>query len=251
MTTSSLPATAIAGTDLIGPIVADFNRSLAFYRDLLGMQPSVESGNGAEFHLADGMTFGIWQAPAESGMKPAFNVMFTVADAKAATERYRELGAAASDAMESEVCFMSFATDPEGNSFTLHQQKKHSPHNVSKSEFVHGIDITGYIVSDPAGEMAYYQNVLGLKPTSTDDEGRGAEYTLSDGSTFGVWKGDSGQPVAGFVMFAVDDTRATVAKLRERGVTFATDVMETPVCIMAPTMDPDGNIVIIHQRKQP
>jgi predicted enzyme related to lactoylglutathione lyase len=98
--------------------------------------------------------------------------------------------------------------------------------------------------------MAYYNGVLGLTPTSVDDQGRGAEYELADGSTFGVWQGDGGQAKGGFVMFAVDDVNAAVPAMRERGVTFVADIMESPVCSMAPCMDPDGNTIIIHQRKQ-
>ena len=40
------------------------------------------------------------------------------------------------------------------------------------------------------------------------------------------------------------------AKLKERGVKFDMEKMETPVCWMAQFRDPDGNKLVIHKRKQ-
>jgi predicted enzyme related to lactoylglutathione lyase len=51
-------------------------------------------------------------------------------------------------------------------------------------------------------------------------------------------------------MFAVDDAKGTVEQLRGRGLTVS-DVTESPVCFMAFAADPEGNAIIIHQRKNP
>jgi predicted enzyme related to lactoylglutathione lyase len=112
-----------------------------------------------------------------------------------------------------------------------------------------GIDLAGYTVRDGAKAVAFYRDVLGMTPTAVDDAGRGAEFSLADGSTFGVWNpSDTGEGTAGaIVMFAVADARATVAKLRERGLEIG-EPFETGVCIMATAADPDGNPFIIHQR---
>ena len=111
-----------------------------------------------------------------------------------------------------------------------------------------GMDLAGYFTGDPARSIAFYRDVLGMTPTSVDDQGRGAEFTLADGSTFGVWKPDEGEKLSGgVIMFAVGDAKATVEELRERGAAFS-DTTQTPVCIMAFGADPDGNPVIIHQR---
>jgi catechol 2,3-dioxygenase-like lactoylglutathione lyase family enzyme len=112
-----------------------------------------------------------------------------------------------------------------------------------------GMDLAAAMVSDPQRAVAFYRDVLGLEPTDIDEEGRGAEFTLADGSTFGVWKADAGQksPSAG-MMFKVEDAQAAVAFYRGRGLQLS-DVHETPVCYMAFGTDPDGNAVIIHQRK--
>ncbi len=110
-----------------------------------------------------------------------------------------------------------------------------------------GIDIAGYLVKDPAAAIAFYRDVLGIAPTETDDGARGAEFTLSDGATFGVWKPDDGT-TGGFVMFSVSDVHGAVASYRKRGLEVS-DVTETPVCYMAFTTDPEGNGIILHQRK--
>ena len=110
-----------------------------------------------------------------------------------------------------------------------------------------GIDIAGFLVKDPQAIIAFYRDKLGMEPTATDDEGRGAEFTLSDGTTFGVWRGDSGE-TGGFAMLAVDDIHAARETMCARGLQFS-PVDETPVCHMAFAQDPEGNAVIIHQRK--
>ncbi|MGZ3497284.1 MAG: VOC family protein [Vulcanimicrobiaceae bacterium] len=112
-----------------------------------------------------------------------------------------------------------------------------------------GIDLMAYLVSDPARSIAFYRDVLGMTPTAVDDQGRGAEFTLADGMTFGVWRPDEGEKTSGgTVMFAVDDVHAAIARFRERGLKVS-DPMESPVCFMAFGDDPDGNPIIIHQRK--
>ena len=113
---------------------------------------------------------------------------------------------------------------------------------------INGIDLAGYIIGDADRSIAFYRDVLGMTPTEVT-EGRGAEFTLPDGSTFGVWKLDDGEKTSGgAVMFAVEDAQAAVQEFRARGATLS-DPTETPVCFMAFGDDPDGNTVIVHQRK--
>jgi predicted enzyme related to lactoylglutathione lyase len=113
---------------------------------------------------------------------------------------------------------------------------------------IKGIDLCGFLVKDPAKTIAFYRDVLGIVPTEIDEEGRGAEFTLADGTTFGVWRPEDGE-TGGFVMFAVDDVHAATKELRSRGVELP-DPMETPVCHMTFAQDPEGNGFIIHQRKK-
>ncbi len=112
---------------------------------------------------------------------------------------------------------------------------------------INGIDIAAYLVKDPQAAIAFYRDVLGMTPTEVDDEGRGAEFTLADGSTFGVWKPEGGE-TGGAIMFAVSDAKDAVEHYRARGLKLS-DVMESPVCFMSFGADPEGNAIIIHQRK--
>lgn len=112
---------------------------------------------------------------------------------------------------------------------------------------VTGIDIAGFLVKDPEKMVAFYRDVLGLQPTETDEQGRGAEFTLADGTTFGVWRPDDGA-TGGFIMFSVADIGQAVTALRARGAELP-DPLETPVCHMTFGQDPEGNGYIIHQRK--
>jgi predicted enzyme related to lactoylglutathione lyase len=243
--------TAIAGIDLVGCVVADFQRSLAFYRDTLGMAPSMVAEGGAEFHLPDGTTFGLWQPPESEGMKPHFSVMFTVADAAGAAEHIRERGGTIEGPFESPVCHMAIGKDPDDNSVIVHQKKTRDEHKPSSQArtltTIHGIDLAGFFATDPDRAIAFYRDTLGLAPTNITP-GRGSEFELADGSTFGVWSMPN-TPPGGFVMFAVDDARAKAAELRSRDMQL-TDVVETPNCFMAWGPDPEGNSVIIHQRKR-
>jgi predicted enzyme related to lactoylglutathione lyase len=53
----------------------------------------------------------------------------------------------------------------------------------------------------------------------------------------------------GIVALAVDDVGQAVEELRGKGVTIAMETIESPVCWMAVVADPDGNQVLLHQRK--
>ncbi len=118
---------------------------------------------------------------------------------------------------------------------------------ASRASVIRGIDLTAYLVKDPQSAIAFYRDVMGMTPTAIDEEGRGSEFTLPDGSTFGVWKPEEGG-AGGAIMFAVDDAKAAVEHYRARGLQVS-DVTESPVCYMAFASDPEGNMIIIHQRK--
>jgi predicted enzyme related to lactoylglutathione lyase len=114
---------------------------------------------------------------------------------------------------------------------------------------ISGVDLFGFIVNDPQGAIAYYRDVLCMVPTAIDELGRGAEFTLPDGATFGVWKAEDGQRAGGgVVFFAVDDVHGAVSRFRERGAKIA-DPIESPVCFLAFGEDFEGNGFVIHQRK--
>jgi predicted enzyme related to lactoylglutathione lyase len=106
-------------------------------------------------------------------------------------------------------------------------------------------------VSDPERARKFYQETLELKPASSAMGGAWVEYELGP-VTIGVgahpdWKPSrDGTTIA----FEVDDIDQTIARLKERGVAFDMDKIETPVCWMAQFRDPDGNKLLVHKRKR-
>ena len=105
-------------------------------------------------------------------------------------------------------------------------------------------------VSDSERARKFYQETLELKPTSSAMEGAWVEYDIG-ATTIGVGCHPSWQPSRDgtTVAFEVDDIDAAYEKLKQRGVTFDMEKMETPVCWMAQFRDPDGNKLLIHKRK--
>jgi predicted enzyme related to lactoylglutathione lyase len=105
-------------------------------------------------------------------------------------------------------------------------------------------------VTDKERARKFYQETLELKPTTSAMEGAWVEYEIG-ATTIGVGCHPAWQPSRDgtTVAFEVDDIDATIAKLKERGVAFDLEKMETPVCFMAQFRDPDGNKLVVHKRK--
>ena len=115
------------------------------------------------------------------------------------------------------------------------------------------IAFTIYAVSDMKVSRKFYEEVLGLVP-STDFQNSDfwVEYTVGGGTfTLGCapdqWKpSEDGACIA----FEVDNFTEYVAKLKEQGIAFKIEPQEFPGCHMAVIKDPDNNNVTIHQLKQ-
>lgn len=114
-----------------------------------------------------------------------------------------------------------------------------------------GIDFSGYMCRDASRAIAFYRDLFGLQTDLVYPDDRGAEFTLPDGTTFGLWGGGGKvmpfQPSNG-ILFAVDDLDAAVAELGARAIPVVYQT-ETPLCRMAMINDSEGNIVTLHQRK--
>ena len=113
-----------------------------------------------------------------------------------------------------------------------------------------GIDLSAYMVKDAARAIGFYRDVLGLEPTMVYPENRGAEYELSDGTTFGLWNPGDVMPfqASSGILFAVDDLAAAVEAVKARGIAVLMET-ETQVCFIAMIQDTEGNGVVLHKRK--
>ena len=118
---------------------------------------------------------------------------------------------------------------------------------MSKTK-IKGIDIMTYFVKDANRAIAFYRDVMEMAPTKQWPD-QGAEFTLADGATFGLWKLDDCSWEAGSgSMFAVEDAKAAAEYYRAKGAQIEEHVEETPVCFMAFCQDSEGNSFILHQR---
>lgn len=117
---------SVTGLDLSAYMVKDAARAIAFYRDVLGLEPVTVYPNdqGAEYELADGTTFGLWAGG--GGMipfQPGNGILFAVDDLNAAVAAVKARGIPVIMEHETPVCFMAMIQDTEGNSVTLHKRK--------------------------------------------------------------------------------------------------------------------------------
>lgn len=115
------------------------------------------------------------------------------------------------------------------------------------------IAFAGYPVTNLKRARQFYEGVLGLTVSKMfgDENQAWVEYdigpgTLAIGNMAPEWRPSSG---GGSVGLEVDDFDGAVKRLKEHGVTFSVEAMESPVCHMAVVSDPDGNSITIHRRK--
>lgn len=105
-----------------------------------------------------------------------------------------------------------------------------------------------YAVTDLARARAFYEGILGLKPTTAVEdkwvEYAFGPYALALGSAPGFKPSPDGCTVA----LEVEDFDAAIAHLRANQVKFRIEPMQCPACRMAMICDPDGNTVCIHKR---
>ena len=117
---------------------------------------------------------------------------------------------------------------------------------------VRAVDFVSYAVSDMDRAEAFYRDVLGLdiEVARVEPGTRASGYMEFDagGTAISLTALPQLHPNA-IPALAVDDVAAAVEELRGQGVTIAMDPIETPVCFMAVVEDPDGNKVLLHQRK--
>lgn len=114
------------------------------------------------------------------------------------------------------------------------------------------IAFTGVPVVDATRARAFYEGVLGLTPTLELMGGLLVEYRLGGGTlTIGclgdAWKPSEHGP---FVALEVDSLDEETARLESHGVTFTLKAQELPTSRFAVLHDPDGNTIMIHERKK-
>jgi predicted enzyme related to lactoylglutathione lyase len=114
------------------------------------------------------------------------------------------------------------------------------------------VAFTMYPVKDMPRARAFCEETLGLGPSRNGAQSPWVEFDLAGGGCLAITTVTPSEPSAsagGTIAFEVDDLAATVADLKARGVAFAAEGIESPVCHMAIVKDPDGNAIILHKLK--
>lgn len=110
--------------DFVSMPVQDKERSLLFYRDVLGLAVEKPTGIGYEF-AAGNVTIGVWE-PVAVGMEFQPNtapLALRVPDVGAARVELEEKGVSFDgETRDSGVCHMAFFSDPDGNGLMLHHR---------------------------------------------------------------------------------------------------------------------------------
>ena len=100
----------------------DVERSIAFYRDVLGLPQNPREPTEFE---AGNVTLAIWK-PEDQGVEfpksAAHGIALRVADVAAARAELESKGVEFVGDRDSGVCNMAFFTDPDGNSLILHRR---------------------------------------------------------------------------------------------------------------------------------
>jgi predicted enzyme related to lactoylglutathione lyase len=108
----------------------------------------------------------------------------------------------------------------------------------------------GYPVTDMARARAFYEGILGLKPTHEPTTVPWIEYELGNATLgLGAYPGWTPSKDGAMIAFEVDDFDKTIAELKAAAVPVHYEPVETPVCHFAIFRDPDGNALMIHKRK--
>lgn len=119
---------------------------------------------------------------------------------------------------------------------------------------IRGTDFIYYQTNDIDKAIAFYRDTLGLEMYGHFEEMKWAEFNagnttfaINDPSAFDA--NMKAQPGGAAVAFSVDDVAAAIEELESKGVKVTLPVNESPVCHFACILDPDGNTVWLHQRK--
>ncbi|MBV8363300.1 MAG: VOC family protein [Candidatus Eremiobacteraeota bacterium] len=115
----------ITGMDFSGYMCQDAARAIAWYRDVLGLEPVLlyPDNRGAEYELPDGTTFGLFGGGGNvMPFQPGNGILFGVDDLQAAVRALKERGISVME-RETAICNMAMITDTEGNSVFLHKRK--------------------------------------------------------------------------------------------------------------------------------
>ena len=103
--------------------VRDVSKAVAFYRDVVGLEPGESfSEEYVEFNVGS-TAFAVDSSPAGYEPGTCSGVAFEVDDVATARERLVANKVTVTEVYDFPNCSACFAKDPDGNNFALHQRK--------------------------------------------------------------------------------------------------------------------------------
>jgi predicted enzyme related to lactoylglutathione lyase len=119
---------------------------------------------------------------------------------------------------------------------------------------VTGVDFLTVFVKDYPAALKFYGETLGLEHSVDYEKIPAGEFEtgnltlqVMDAASVGREFSPNGHPIA----LHVEDVEAARAKLEAAGVEFLAETMDSGVCHMAFFNDPDGNVLMFHNRYAP
>jgi len=114
------------------------------------------------------------------------------------------------------------------------------------------VAFTMYPVTDMARARRFYEETLGLGEAKVYGPEMWIEFDLPGGGCLALTTYGEQTPsnaAGGTIAFEVEDIDALCAELEGKGVTFASDMIHSPVCRMRVIIDTEGNGILLHQLK--
>jgi predicted enzyme related to lactoylglutathione lyase len=119
---------------------------------------------------------------------------------------------------------------------------------------ISGVDFIAVPTQDFEKADEFYGDVLGLERSkqwgsmpAREFETGSLTIAVMQSDAFGIEFKPHSHPIA----LHVDDVEAARGELESKGVEFAADTMDSGVCHMAHFRDPDGNVLMFHNRYAP
>jgi predicted enzyme related to lactoylglutathione lyase len=119
---------------------------------------------------------------------------------------------------------------------------------------VTGVDFVTVFVKDYPAALKFYGETLGLEHSVDYEKIPAGEFEtgsltlqVMDAASVGREFSPNSHPIA----LHVEDVEAARAKLETAGVEFLADTLDSGVCHMAFFNDPDGNVLMFHNRYAP
>jgi catechol 2,3-dioxygenase-like lactoylglutathione lyase family enzyme len=119
---------------------------------------------------------------------------------------------------------------------------------------VTGVDFITVFVKDYPAAQEFYGGLLGLEHSVDYEKIPAGEYEtgnltlqVMDAASVGQEFEPRRHPIA----LHVDDVEAARAELESKGVAFQGETLDSGVCHMAFFSDPDGNVLMFHNRYAP